>query len=87
MYLHLGMDTVVADRDIVAIFDADNATASKITRDFLSGAQRAGELRDISGDLPKSFILCERGGRRVVYLSQLNAQTLLKRSAAALPNE
>ena len=87
MYLHLGMDTVVPTRDVVGIFDTDNSTSSKITRDFLSRAEKSGEVIDVSGDLPKSFILCVRRGVRRVYLSQLSSQTLLRRSAAELPNE
>ena len=87
MYLHLGMDTVVPKKEIIGIFDTDNATSSKITRDFLAAAERGGEIVDISGDLPKSFILCERAGERKVYLSQLSAQTLLRRSTNELPGE
>lgn len=87
MYLHLGMEIVVPTREIVGIFDADNTTSSKITRDFLAAAEKGGDIVDVSGDLPKSFILCENKGKRKVYLSQLSSQTLLKRSAAELPNE
>lgn len=87
MYLHLGMDTVVPKRDIVGIFDTDNTTSSRITRNFLAHAEKSGNIVDISGNLPKSFVLCERDGKRTVYLSQLSSHTLLKRSNAELPNE
>ena len=40
MYLHLGQDTIVNERDIVGVFDMDNSTISRHTRDFLSKAQR-----------------------------------------------
>lgn len=80
MYLHLGADTVVCTDDILAICDLDNASASHITRSYLRGAERAGEIVNVADDLPKSFVVCaERGGTRV-YLSQLNTATLLKRA-------
>lgn len=80
MYLHLGQSVVVPFRDIVGIFDMDNATSSHLTRKFLARAEREGRVVDVSGDLPRSFALCQTGkGPPVVYLSQLSSATLLKR--------
>ena len=77
MYLHIGPSAVVRQRDIIGVFDMDNATYSRLTRDFLERAERAGELESVTGDLPKSFALCRaREGPAVVYLSQLSAATL-----------
>ena len=44
MYLHLGQDTIVNERDIVGVFDLDNSTVSRHTRDFLSKAQKEGRV-------------------------------------------
>ena len=80
MYLHLGQSVVVPDRDIIGIFDLDNASYSHLTRGFLERAEREGRVVSITGDLPKSFALCRAGdGAPVVYLSQLSTATLLKR--------
>ncbi len=77
MYLHLGQSVVVPFRDIIGIFDMDNTTSSRLTRRFLSQAEREGRVVDVSGDLPKSFTLCRaREGPAMVYLSQLSAATL-----------
>ncbi len=80
MYLHVGKNVVVPHGDIVAIFDLDNSSQSIQTRDFLSRAEKAGEVINVAEDLPKSFVLCAppEGGQRV-YLSQLMSATLLKR--------
>ena len=78
MYLHLGSSVVIRQRDVVGIFDLDNTTSSRITRDFLTQAQRAGRVVTVGDDLPKSFLLC-REGETTVYLSQLSSATLLKR--------
>ena len=79
MYLHLGSSVVIPQSDVLGIFDLDNTTSSRITRDFLAQAQRAGQVAPCD-DLPKSFTLCrDPAGRITVYLSQLSSATLLKR--------
>ena len=80
MYLHLGSSVVVPQRDVLGIFDLDNTTYSRITRDFLASAEVLGQVVAMGEDLPKSFILCrDRTGKETVYLSQLSPATLLKR--------
>ena len=81
MYLHIGPSAVVRQRDIIGVFDMDNATYSRLTRDFLERAERAGELESVTGDLPKSFLLCEQKGRKKIYLSQFSPATLRGRAA------
>jgi len=84
MYLHLGRDVMVPFRDIVAIFDLDNTTASYRTRRFLELAQARGQVVDVWEDLPKSLVLCARNGEQTVYISQLAAATLLGRAESSL---
>ena len=79
MYLHLGQNIVVLKKDVVGIFDLDNASTSHITREFLARAEREGQVFDISGELPRVFAVCEKNGETIVYLSQLSSATLLKR--------
>ena len=81
MYLHLGFDTVVRERDVIGIFDLDNASWSKHTRDYLNRAEQAGQARYVCEDLPKAFVVTEDRGESRVYLTQLSSQTLLKRAA------
>ena len=80
MYLHLGGGVVVPDSSIVAVFDLDNTSQSYITRQYLTAAEKKGEVINAAEDIPKSFVVCrdERGMR--VYLSQMATQTLLKRA-------
>ena len=81
MYLHLGQETVVKKRDIIGIFDLDTTTVSKISRNYISGAEKNGEVVNVSFELPKSFIVCsEKNKDKTVYISQISSQTLLKRS-------
>ena len=78
MYLHLGQSTVIDDKSIVAMFDIDAVTVSKRTRDYLSAAQKNGEVINVCTELPRSFIVCDDGGRQLVYISQLSTKTLSK---------
>ena len=81
MYLHLGQNEIVADRNIIGIIDLDKCSTSKRTRDYLSAAEDEGVVLDVSGDIPKSFVVCDHHyHRQIVYLSQLNSSTLKNRA-------
>ena len=67
MYLHLGQSVVVPFRDVVGVFDLDNASSSHLTRAFLERAEKEGRVVNVSDDLPRSFVLCPgQGGRHGV---------------------
>lgn len=80
MYLHLGQDTVVTVETVIGIFDIDECTVSKKTRDYLTAAEKNGNVVNVSYELPKSFVVCEKKGKITVYISQLSSKTLVKRS-------
>lgn len=79
MYLHLGEKTVIRTDEILGIFDLDNTTISKKTRDFLSVATKQGKVINVSYELPKSFVVCREKDDWKVYISQISSNTLLKR--------
>lgn len=79
MYISIGSDFSVRDRCIIGIFDLDNSTVSKHTRNFLTQAEKQGEVIDVSGDLPKSYVITEEFGLQRVYLSQYSSSVLEKR--------
>jgi len=80
MYLHLGEGIVVPYDRVIGIFDLDNTTVSKDTRDFLRNAQGKGEVINIGSEVPKSFVVCFDGERETLYTSQISSSTLLKRA-------
>jgi len=77
MYLHIGNNKNIRQRDVVGIFDSDTATVSAVTKEFLKQKQHENKLFSASAELPKSFVLT-RGGD--VWLSQLSTSALLGRS-------
>ena len=81
MYLHLGQNEIVEERRLIGIFDLDKCSTSKRTRDYLASADQEGVVLDISGDLPKSFVVCDHPYHlQIIYLSQLNPSTLKNRA-------
>ena len=76
MYLYLGNDAVIAQGDIIGIFDLDNASWSIHTRRFLSGAEKSGRLTNAAEDIPKSFVV---SAEDTVILTQPNTAVLVRR--------
>ena len=78
MYLSVGNDMAVRDTSIIGIFDMDNTSTSKRTREFLEKAEQDGLVVPCD-DLPKAYILTEEYGYCQVHLTSLNSRTLEKR--------
>ena len=78
MYLNIGNDMAVRDRSIIGIFDLDNTSTSKRTREFLNQAEKEGLIVPCD-DLPKSFILTDEYNMQRIFLTSLSASTLEKR--------
>ena len=75
MYLHIGENTVINDRDIIGIFDMDTSTVNKATRDYLSNAEKNKMIEYVNFELPKSFIVTNEK----IYVSPINTATLNRR--------
>ena len=78
MYLSIGNDMAVREASIIGIFDLDNTSTSKRTREFLNNAEREGQVIPCD-DLPKSFVLTAEYGLSRVHLTSLASSTLEKR--------
>ena len=80
MYLHLGNNISVPTDDIIGVFDLDNASSARSTREFLAAAEEEGMVIAVGQDLPKSLVVCcPRGSWQRIYLSPLAPATLLGR--------
>lgn len=81
MFIHLGQNTSVNKKDIIGIFDLDTSTVSIHTRNFLKQAEKKNQVVNVSYELPKSFVVTATDKKNTkVYISQLAASTLEKRS-------
>ena len=82
MYLHLGRDYVLNDRDVIGIFNLETTTISPRGREFLNYAQKHGAVVSLSDELPQSYVLAD-APVDTVYLSELSPAALKRRAAPA----
>ena len=84
MYLHLGQDFIVNTRDVIGVFDLDTATdagqKATTTDEFLRHAQQEGAVVDVSGSMPKSFVLTDFPDD-TVYITQISTSAIRNRAA------
>ena len=76
MFLHVGNNRNIRIRDVVGIFDMDNATVSSVTRKFLSGKQKVKLVESAAEEIPKSFVLYRDGEDYKICFSPLSSSSL-----------
>ena len=81
MYLHLGRDYVLNDRDVIGIFNLETTTISLRGREFLNYAQKNGAVVSLSEELPQCYVLAD-APVDTVYLSELSSTAMKKRTEA-----
>ena len=79
MFLHAGNGRNIRQKDIIGIFDMDNATVSHVTRKYLSGEQKKKAVEAVADEIPKSFILYKNEGKFKICFSPLSTSALLGR--------
>ena len=82
MYIHLGRDYVLNDRDVIGIFNLETTTISPRGREFLNYAQKNGAVVSLSDELPQCYVLADGGLVDAVYLSELSSTAMKKRTEA-----
>lgn len=80
MYLHIGNNLTIKTNSIVGIFDLDTSTHKKTTKDFLYDAEKKGKIKNVSFELPKSFIVCKDKNQDMIFISPISSGTLTKRN-------
>ena len=70
MYIHLGRDYVLNDRDIIGIFNLE----------FLNYAQKNGAVVSLSDELPQCYVLADGAVVDTVYLSELSPAAMRRRA-------
>ena len=79
MYIHLGRDYVLNDRDIIGIFNLETTTISLRGREFLNYAQKNGAVVSLSEELPQCYVLAD-APVDTVYLSELSSAAMKRRA-------
>ncbi len=87
MFIHIGQDTVVIDKEIIGIFDMDNTTVMKKTIDYLNNAEKEKNVINVAPfELPKSFIVCQTPKGKRIYISPVSVGTILRRIESGNPH-
>ena len=79
MYLHLGKGTIVNTSDIIAIMDLESSSMSPNTREFLKVIEEEGFVRNVSEEIPITYVGCEVDGQSVVYVTNISSKALAGR--------
>ncbi len=80
MYLHVGNDVVIRHKDIIGIFDLENTSVSKYTKEYLRSNEKGRKVITVTQDIPKSFVVTmDETKKEKIYLSLLAPRTLKKR--------
>ena len=86
MYLHLGQDIIVNERDIVGVFDLDNSTISRHTPGVPLQSPEGGPGGErVHGAAKILYRVRKKNGQKTVYISQISTATLLRRASGRLP--
>ncbi len=80
MIIHIGNDIILHEEEIIGIFDLENSSISKFTKEYLRKKQQENQVISVTRELPKSFVVTVNHKKESVYLSQLAPSTLKKRS-------
>jgi hypothetical protein len=76
MYIHLGGEKIIRTSQVVAIFDITIEQSSKLSRQFMSQAQKNRSVETIGEEEPKSIVVTQER----VYYSPISTSTLKKRA-------
>jgi hypothetical protein len=76
MFIHLGGDFVIRSNELIAVFDVNIETSSKISKAFFMHANKENVLESIGEEEAKSIIVT----KTKVYLSPISSTTIKKRA-------
>jgi hypothetical protein len=71
---------ILDDNDVIGVFDVDNASHSKLTREFLQARQDLGELITLADGLPRYMTVTSDGK---TYLTHFAAKSIAPIAAQA----
>ncbi len=76
MFIHLGGDTIVNSKRIIAILNVNSALEADSTKEFFKTAQEEGFIADFDQTNYKSVVITDKD----IYLSPISTLTLKKRA-------
>ena len=80
MFLHIGNDVYLPEKDIIAIMNLDTSSVSKNTQLYLKNSELNNNVETICDDIPKTFVITRKNNKDKVYLTNISSATLIKRA-------
>lgn len=77
MFIHLGGDTLINSKRIIAILNVDSVLGANSSKEFLKTAQEEGFIANIGQEEYKSIVITDKD----IYLSLISTLTLKKRAS------
>ena len=79
MYLHIGKDILLKNKNIVFILNYDSLKENSVFNKFIEKLDKK-NIFDISENKPKSIVITKENGIIKGYISNISSNTLGKRS-------
>lgn len=79
MYLHIGKDIVINDKDIISILNLNYVKNTKTYKKMYKNLEEKRAIINIADNKEKTFILTKEKSIEKAYISNISVNTLIKR--------
>ncbi len=79
MYVHIGKDEIIDEKDIIAILDLEKMLENKKLEDILKELKIENNIVNYKNSNEKSLILVKKQEKIEAYFSNISSTTLAKR--------
>ena len=79
MYLHIGKDIVINDKDIISILNLNYVKNTKTYKKMYKNLEEKRAIINIADNKEKTFILTKEKSVEKAYISNISVNTLIKR--------
>ena len=79
MYLHIGKDYIINNKEIIGIFNIDYVKNTKEYKGMIDKLKEEGNLKNIADNQNKTFILTENNNIVKGYITNIGTTTIGKR--------
>ena len=79
MYLHIGKDIVINDKDIISILNLNYVKNTKTYKKMYKNLEEKKAIINIADNKEKTFILTKEKSIEKAYISNISVNTLIKR--------
>lgn len=79
MFLHIGKDFIINNKDIIGIFNLEYIKNTKEYKSMYNDLNEKGDILNVADESEKSFILTENDKKIKGYITKIGVNTITKR--------